>query len=135
MYNARQHRKNAREPLSCGNMLNELEMNKNVGVNDKISNNQRPQIGNHRVIGENGKFQHEKLNKDVGLNLERQNNKGIRNEKVRPGQTQDLRAEANVKGDVNGDGKVNITDVTTLVNIVLSQPAEPAAKAKRTVEE
>lgn len=44
-------------------------------------------------------------------------------------------ASSTKKGDVNGDGKVNITDVTTLVNIVLSQPAEAAAKAKRTVEE
>ena len=25
-----------------------------------------------------------------------------------------------IKGDVNGDGKVNVTDVTTLVNMILS---------------
>lgn len=90
------------------------EMNKEVSVSDKISNNQHPQIGNHRVTGKNGKFQHEKLNKDVALNQEGQNNKGVRNEKVRPGPTQDLRAKANVKGDVNGDGKITEADLTDL---------------------
>ena len=29
------------------------------------------------------------------------------------------KAEVNIKGDVNGDGRVNVTDVTTLVNMIL----------------
>lgn len=34
-------------------------------------------------------------------------------------------AESTKKGDVNGDGKVDVTDVTTLVNMVLSnKPAK-----------